>query len=107
MSQLLQPPTEVTPARTQPAARVWLFSAALFASAALLFCVQPIVAKRLVPLLGGSPNVWNTCMLFFQAALLGGYGYAHLSSSWLTTRTQAFLHVVLLLAAALTLPIEL
>jgi hypothetical protein len=107
MRQVLQEPTEVTQARARPDARVWLFSTAMFASAALLFCVQPIVAKRLVPLLGGSPNVWNTCMVFFQAVLLGGYGYAHLSSSRLTTRTQAFLHVVLLVAAALTLPIEL
>ena len=49
-----------------------LFAAALFVSAALLFWVQPLVGKMLLPLLGGTPAVWNTCLLFFQAALLAG-----------------------------------
>src|SRR6185503_14445894 len=57
-----------------------VFALALFTSAALLFWVQPLVAKMLLPLLGGSPSVWNTCMVFFQALLLAGYAYALLLS---------------------------
>ncbi len=55
-----------------------VFGCTLFASSALLFLVQPMFAKMALPLLGGSPGVWNTCVVFFQAALLCGYGYAHL-----------------------------
>jgi hypothetical protein len=50
-----------------------LFALTLLVSASLLFCVQPMIAKMILPLLGGSPSVWNTCMVFFQAMLLGGY----------------------------------
>src|SRR6476469_1015092 len=63
-------------------ALTFLFGVTLFVSAALLFSVQPMVAKMLLPLLGGTPAVWNTCMLFFQAALLAGYGYALIASKW-------------------------
>jgi len=56
----------------------WLWLACVFASAFLLFLVQPLMSKALLPFLGGSPAVWNTAMLFFQAMLLAGYGYAHL-----------------------------
>ena len=55
-----------------------LFVLAAFTGAALIFFVQPMVAKLVLPLLGGSPAVWNASMAFFQAALLVGYGYAHL-----------------------------
>ena len=54
-----------------------LFAAAIFTSAALVFTVQPMVTKLVLPMLGGSPSVWNTSMVFFQAALLVGYAYAH------------------------------
>ena len=81
-----------------------LFAAALFVSAFLLFWVQPLVGKMALPLLGGTPAVWNTCMLFFQAALLGGYAYALALTRWLSARAQAAVHVGLLLAAALALP---
>lgn len=73
-----------------------LYSAALFASAVLLFVVQPLVGKLLLPQLGGSPAVWNTCLLFFQTALLGGYLYAHASTALLGPRRQAGLHLLLL-----------
>ncbi|HEX8722651.1 MAG TPA: hypothetical protein VF736_18685, partial [Pyrinomonadaceae bacterium] len=66
-----------------------LFAAALFASAFLLFWVQPLAGKMLLPLLGGTPAVWNTCMLFFQAVLLGGYAYALALTRWLSARAQA------------------
>ena len=52
------------------------FAATLFVSALLLFWVQPMIAKMLLPLLGGTPTVWNTCMVFFQATLLAGYAYS-------------------------------
>jgi hypothetical protein len=81
-----------------------LFAAALFVSAFLLFWVQPLVGKMVLPLLGGTPAVWNTCMLFFQAALLAGYAYALALTRWLSGRAQALVHVGLLAAAALALP---
>ncbi|HST58292.1 MAG TPA: fused MFS/spermidine synthase [Longimicrobium sp.] len=81
-----------------------MFTAAVFLSAFLLFLVQPMFGKMVLPLLGGSPAVWNTCMLFFQAALLGGYLYAHVSSRW-TVRRQAIVHLALLALAALALPV--
>jgi len=84
-----------------------VFALALFTSAALLFWVQPLVAKMLLPLLGGAPSVWNTCMVFFQALLLAGYAYALLLSQRFSLRNQAILHAVLLLAAGLVLPFTL
>src|SRR6201988_2665605 len=81
-----------------------VFALALFTSAALLFWVQPLVAKMLLPLLGGAPSVWNTCMVFFQSLLLGGYAYALFVSQRLSLRNQAIVHAVLLLAAGLVLP---
>src|SRR5215213_158445 len=83
----------------------FLFAVTLFLSALLLFWVQPLAGKMVLPLLGGAPAVWNTCLLFFQAALLAGYGYAHASTRRLTTRAQVVLHVALLLVAALALPV--
>ena len=89
------------------AAVVPVFALALFTSAALLFWVQPLIAKMLLPLLGGAPSVWNTCMVFFQASLLAGYAYALLISQRLSLKSQAILHSLLLLAAALVLPFAL
>lgn len=82
-----------------------LFSAALFISALLLFSVQPLIAKMLLPYLGGSPAVWNTCMVFFQVMLLAGYLYAHVLPRKIGNRKHAIFHLVLLLTAALLLPI--
>jgi hypothetical protein len=84
-----------------------LFAVTSFLSSALVFIVEPMFAKMVLPLLGGTPAVWNTCLVFFQAALLAGYGYAHLTTTRLTIRQQAALHGVLLLLAALTLPVAL
>jgi spermidine synthase len=85
----------------------WLFALTLFTSAALLFVVQPMIGKMMLPSVGGVPAVWNTCMVFFQAVLLAGYAYAHASVSWLGARRQAVLHVVVLLLPFLVLPIVL
>jgi spermidine synthase len=84
-----------------------LFSVTLFLSAALLFCVQPMIAKLLLPKLGGSPAVWNTCMVVFQVLLLGGYTYAHALTRWLSVRGQVLLHAVALLLPLVVLPIGL
>ncbi len=83
-----------------------LFATALFASALLLFWVQPLVAKMLLPYLGGSPAVWNTCMLFFQGMLLLGYAYSHIVPRILSPRRQALLHIGLLALAGLFLPFQ-
>ena len=80
-----------------------LFSITLFTSAGLLFWIQPLIGKTLLPLLGGSPAVWNTCLLFFQSMLLVGYVYALASSRWLNLRLQAAVHVVLILSIAIYL----
>src|ERR1051325_2897338 len=80
-----------------------LFSVTLCISAGLLFWIQPLIAKTLLPLLGGAPAVWNTCLLFFQTMLLLGYVYALVSSRWLGVRAQAAVHVVLLLSIAVYL----
>src|SRR5262249_2586775 len=85
----------------------YLFAVTLFVSAALLFWVEPLVGKLVLPLLGGAPAVWNTCLVFFQAALLLGYLYAHLASAWLWPRAQVVLHLALLGVALLLLPVEL
>jgi hypothetical protein len=83
-----------------------LFAGTLFLSAVLLFLVQPMMAKMVLPLLGGTPAVWNTCMVFFQAALLGGYLYAHLTTTWLDPRRQVLVHGALVLVPALCLPLS-
>src|SRR5438132_2406332 len=82
-----------------------LYALTLFVSATLLFLVQPMVGKMILPYLGGTPAVWNTCMVFFQALLLAGYSYAHLTTSWLGVRRQALLHLAILLVPAIALPI--
>jgi hypothetical protein len=74
----------------------WLFGTAMFLAALLLFSVQPMIGKMVLPILGGTPGVWNTCMVFYQTALLSGYAYAHLSTNWLGFRWQCALHGLLL-----------
>jgi len=80
-------------------------AATIFLSAFLLFLVQPIVAKQILPWFGGSAAVWTTCLLFFQVVLLLGYGYAHLLSRLERRRHQALVHTVLLVASLAFLPI--
>ncbi len=84
---------------------VALFAAASFVTAALLFVVQPMVGKMVLPLFGGTASVWNTAMVFFQAALLLGYGYSHVTTRRLGVRRQVPLHLALLLLPLLALPI--
>lgn len=82
-----------------------LFSLALFLSAALLFTVELMIAKMILPLFGGTPAVWNTCMMFFQAVLLAGYGYAHLLGTRVGTARQIAVQLTLLAAACIVLPV--
>lgn len=92
----------------RPVARfstVSLFVVALFCSAALIFMLQPLFARLVTPLLGGSSSVWNTAMVFFQAALLGGYFYAHLLQRVRSVRRQVWLHLAVLALAAVVLPL--
>ncbi|MEP6509020.1 MAG: hypothetical protein ABJC63_12420, partial [Gemmatimonadales bacterium] len=82
-----------------------LFALAALASAFLLFWIEPLFARMVLPLLGGSPAVWNTCLMYFQALLLFGYLYAHLTTRYLFLRHQIVLHIVLLVVCAVFLPI--
>jgi len=83
----------------------FVFTGTLAMSAVLLFWVQPMFAKMVLPLLGGTPAVWNTSMVFFQAVLLAGYAYAHYSTQLLDVRRQSLLHMFLLVSAFVVLPI--
>ncbi len=94
--------------RTAPApvrAGMLLFGATVLTSAFLLFQVQPLIAKVILPWFGSSPGVWTACMLFFQMLLLGGYAYSHLVVSRLTPRRQGITHLVLLAVALAWLPL--
>ena len=81
------------------------FAVTLFVSATLLFACQPMVARMIVPLLGGAPAVWILCSLCFQALVLGGYFYAHVVGSRLPVRTQVMLQLALVASAFFVLPI--
>lgn len=83
-----------------------LFAVTLFVSAGLLFMVQPMVGRMVLPLLGGSPAAWNTCMVFFQAMLLLGYLYAHKLTNRLQPRNQVIMHLGVLGAAIATFAIS-
>jgi len=74
-----------------------VFTVSMFLSAALLFLVEPMIGKMLLPLLGGTPAVWNTCLVFFQAALLAGYLYAHAALRFLSRKVQVLAHIGVLL----------
>jgi hypothetical protein len=82
-----------------------LFGAAILVSSWLLFLVQPMFAKMVLPRLGGTPAVWNTCVVFFQATLLVGYLYSHPTTRWLGVRRQAMVHLAVLLLPIIALPI--
>ena len=90
-------------AHTEPSA--WLYGAAVFVAAWLVFWVQPLSVRGVLPVLGGSPAVWNTAMVFFQAALLGGYALAHLLARRATPAGQLLVLGVLWAGVALTTPV--
>src|SRR4051794_7860636 len=82
-----------------------VYAAAIFLSAALLFAVQPMFTKMVLPKLGGSPSVWSVAMVFFQAVLLAGYAYAHALTSYLPGKRSVIVHLAVMLAATLFLPL--
>jgi len=99
--------TTIAPdAASRPRPSDALFAVTVFASAALVFMVEPMVAKLVLPRLGGSPSVWNTSLAFFQTALLVGYGYAHALQRLRSLKAQAAVHAVAMLAATLALPLR-
>ena len=96
--------TETTPAsKLVTTARIAPYAASIFTSATLLFLIQPIIAKQLLPWFGGAAAVWTACMMFFQTVLLFGYLYAHWSIRSLSHRAQLLTHVLLLALSAAVL----
>ena len=83
-----------------------VYTAAIFVSALLLFSVQPLFTKMVLPRLGGSPAVWSVAMVFFQSLLLGGYAYAHFLMHFRNRTIPVAIHLALLLIALLTLPLS-
>ena len=82
-----------------------LFSVPIVFSACLIFLVQPIMAKQILPWFGGVASVWNTCLFFFQFLLLVGYLYAHGLARWFPPKVQAAIHIAMLVVSCLSLPI--
>jgi hypothetical protein len=87
------------------AALEFLYAATVFLSAFLLFQIQPMIAKIILPWFGGASTVWSTCMVFFQVTLLFGYLYAHWLQARAAPRRQALLHIALLAVSLVALPI--
>ncbi len=105
MSSFSTPPASSEKTLSGSWPTVLLFGATMFVSALLLFWVQLIIAKMLLPRLGGTPAVWTTCMLFFQVLLLAGYSYVLVTTAWIGARKQTILHAALLLLSLLYLPL--
>jgi hypothetical protein len=76
-----------------------VYAATIFTSAFLLFQIQPMISKAILPWFGGTPAVWTVCLLFFQSLLFAGYAYAHFTNAWLRPGRQAALHILVLIAA--------
>ena len=89
-----------------PGLLLGVFGVAIFLSAALLFAVQPMFTKMVLPTLGGSPQVWSVAMVFFQTALLAGYAYAHLITRNLSGRQTVITHLVVMAVATFWLPLS-
>jgi SAM-dependent methyltransferase len=105
-SQSTAPPAQVASStHNESFADSFFFSVTVFLSAFLLFLIEPLFAKLILPWFGGSAAVWSTCLVFFQCALLLGYFYADITSRRLTPTRQSYLHIGLLLLSLLFLPI--
>jgi len=104
MSTADLPAADATRASTSPLLPV--LTAAIFLSAALLFAVQPMFTKMVLPRLGGAPQVWSVAMVFFQAALLAGYGFAHLLTRYVPGRKSLFIQLAVMVAACFMLPLS-
>src|SRR5262249_22659545 len=73
-----------------------VYALTIFTSAFLLFQIQPMISKAILPWFGGTPAVWTICLLFFQSLLFAGYAYAHFTNAWLRPRQQAFVHTLMI-----------
>jgi hypothetical protein len=82
-----------------------LFAAAILASAFLIFLVQPMVGKRILPWFGGAPGVWSLCLAFYQTTLFLGYAYAHLLVRWVSPTAQLGVHALVIGASLIVLPV--
>ena len=103
----LMPATPASTPRTGSRLLLAVFVLTTFLSASLLFSIQPIFAKMVLPVLGGAPSVWAVALMFFQGALLAGYAYAHLLIRLVPLRSTGFVHAAVVMVAALVLPIGL
>lgn len=105
--QLTQPLPEILaePSATRARLTPWLFAPTIFLSAFLLFLVQPILGKMVLPWFGGGAGVWAACLLYFQASLLAGYAYAHCLRRFLSPQRQMQVHILLLAGSIFLLPI--
>jgi len=91
---------------TSPSLLLRVFAGAIFLSAALLFAVQPMFTKMVLPRLGGTPSVWSVAMVFFQAVLLAGYAYAHALTKYFPGKRSITIHIAVMTAACLFLPLS-
>src|SRR5918996_2673908 len=101
----LEPPSALSrpdPAESPSTLILVVFIAAVFTSALLLFVVQPMFTRMVLPRLGGSPSVWSVAMVFFQSMLLAGYAYAHVLTHAARPPVAVAVHLALLVAASLT-----
>ncbi len=105
MSPLINSPILTAETQRRGGTPLALYAITTFASAFLLFQIEPIIAKMVLPWFGGSAAVWTTCLLFFQTVLLAGYLYAHLAVKGLAPREQVWLHIGLLAASLVLLPV--
>lgn len=105
-SELPTGETTQAPAAASPGLLLTAFIAAIFVSAALLFAVQPMFTKMVLPRLGGAASVWSVAIVFFQTALLAGYAYAHLLTRFMPGRNSVIIHLVVMAAACLLLPLH-
>jgi hypothetical protein len=105
MESRLQSAVAERPSRSRNRLVLLVYTAAIFLSALLLFSVQPLFTKMVLPRLGGSPAVWSVAMVFFQTLLLAGYAYAHVLMQVRNRAVPVLVHVVLLVVALLTLPL--
>src|SRR5256712_11179566 len=102
-----QPATEPTPDATSARALLLAtFTAAITLSAALVFMVQPMFTKMVLPRFGGAPSVWSVAIVFFQAALLAGYAYAHWLTRYAGGRGSGAIHLAVVVAAVFALPLS-
>src|SRR6185436_3711590 len=102
-------PTSETTQKSAAASQGFLllaFIAAIFVSAALLFAVQPMFTKMVLPRLGGAASVWSVAMVFFQTTLLAGYAYAHLLTRFVPGRNSIIVHVAVMVVACFALPLH-